>query len=77
MLQPEPVAPDWWYIAPRSGHISIHRKRSLKQLWSAVGLDCISLSQEWHLAFNRLPAALSLDALQRIISALPTGFIFL
>ena len=28
LLQPKAAGPDWWYIAPRNGHVSIHTSRS-------------------------------------------------
>lgn len=43
---------DWWYAAPRNGHISLHSRRSLQLLAHAQGLDCLNLSEQTHL-FSR------------------------
>ena len=43
---------DWWYAAPRNGHVSMHAADSLKRITSAVGLCCRSLSTEVHVAWN-------------------------
>lgn len=41
-LQPERVRPDWWYIAPRNGHVSIFSERSLTLLWKHIGFEVTS-----------------------------------
>lgn len=43
---------DWWYAAPRNGHISLHSRRSLALLARAQDLDCVSLTEQTHL-FSR------------------------
>jgi hypothetical protein len=41
---------DWWYIAPRNGHVSIHSTRSLALLFGGLGWGITSLSPGVHLA---------------------------
>ena len=40
---------NWWYAAPRNGHISLHSRRSLTELSKRFALDCYSLSEQTHL----------------------------
>lgn len=40
---------DWWYAAPRNGHISLHSRRSLQVLARRHGLDCLTLTEQTHL----------------------------
>jgi 2-polyprenyl-6-hydroxyphenyl methylase/3-demethylubiquinone-9 3-methyltransferase len=43
---------DWWYIAPRNGHISIHSYASLQRLAAAVGATCLSLDDSLHMFYR-------------------------
>jgi len=43
---------DWWYIAPRNGHISIHSYGSLQRLASAVNATCLSLDDNLHMFYR-------------------------
>ena len=45
---------NWWYIAPRNGHISIHTAQSLSILTKRVNADYafLSLNQGLHLVYN-------------------------
>jgi SAM-dependent methyltransferase len=47
---------DHWYIAPRNGHISIHSRASLQQLFASLGRDLHHFSDALHLAHPRRPA---------------------
>jgi hypothetical protein len=40
---------DWWYAAPRNGHISLHTRRSLALLATGQGLETASFSPDIHL----------------------------
>lgn len=39
---------DWWYVAPRNGHISLHSRRSLALLAAGQGLETASFSPDIH-----------------------------
>ncbi|OQX08253.1 MAG: hypothetical protein BWK80_48380 [Desulfobacteraceae bacterium IS3] len=59
LLQPENIAEiglNWWYAAPRNGHVSLYTKRSLEILAEKYKLIYISLNEGFHCAFNRAPA---------------------
>ena len=43
---------DWWYIAPRNGHISLHTPASLRHLASAAGAQCLSLDENLHVLYR-------------------------
>lgn len=48
--QLRPGAPlDWWYAAPRNGHISLHSRGSLARLAAGQGLELASFSADIHL----------------------------
>lgn len=46
---------NWWYVAPRNGHISIHSRDSLTTLLASQGLSLHSLNHYMHIAFRSLP----------------------
>jgi 2-polyprenyl-6-hydroxyphenyl methylase/3-demethylubiquinone-9 3-methyltransferase len=46
---------DWWYVAPRNGHVSIHSPQSLNRLWNGAGFRLTTLSQNTHVAWRRVP----------------------
>jgi 2-polyprenyl-6-hydroxyphenyl methylase/3-demethylubiquinone-9 3-methyltransferase len=46
---------NWWYIAPRNGHISIFSPQSLHRLMSACGLRCGLSPTSRHVAFREVP----------------------
>lgn len=49
LLQPEPPpGVEWWYLGPRSGHISLFSPRSLRPLFNDHGLRLRSLSDVVH-----------------------------
>jgi hypothetical protein len=43
---------DWWYIAPRNGHISMHTPASLQRLAAAAGVQCLSLNENLHMFYR-------------------------
>jgi len=51
MIQPKCVSAEWWYIAPRNGHVSIHSVRSLRTLAGRLGMHCLSLSEVLHVLY--------------------------
>ena len=46
---------NWWYAAPRNGHISLYSKMSLKILAKDSGLIFATRSQGQHLFFTKIP----------------------
>lgn len=40
---------NWWYAAPRNGHVSLYSRQSLKVLAGQFGLDCLSFTEQTHL----------------------------
>lgn len=47
---------NWWYAAPRNGHISLHSRKSLRTLASRFDLTYVSLSKGMHLMVRGYPA---------------------
>jgi 2-polyprenyl-6-hydroxyphenyl methylase/3-demethylubiquinone-9 3-methyltransferase len=47
---------NWWYVAPRNGHVSIFSKQALTAAWGMHGYKLVSLSDNAHVAFRTLPA---------------------
>ncbi len=41
---------DWWYLAPRNGHVSIHSTRSLDRLFGDLGWRLQHLNANLHIA---------------------------
>jgi len=62
LLQPSKFNPlgtdglNWWYIAPRNGHVSIYSETSLSLIFAQVGFQLTSLNRNLHLAYRKLPA---------------------
>jgi 2-polyprenyl-3-methyl-5-hydroxy-6-metoxy-1,4-benzoquinol methylase len=53
VLQPtdiEILRADWWYCAPRNGHVSLHTPRSLRTLTDRYGFHFRSINETLHLA---------------------------
>lgn len=48
---------DWWYAAPRNGHISLHTSRSLAILAGGAGLNFASASPGLHVYWRGRPPA--------------------
>lgn len=47
---------NWWYAAPRNGHISLFSRESLTILAQANGLNFASFSEGFHIFYTVLPA---------------------
>jgi 2-polyprenyl-6-hydroxyphenyl methylase/3-demethylubiquinone-9 3-methyltransferase len=59
LLQPEgfeQIGLNWWYAAPRNGHISLHSKGSLTRMFAALGMTVGSFSAGLHMAYVRVPS---------------------
>lgn len=55
-VQPKDIAAcglDWWYVAPRNGHVSIHSERSLRLLAAGQSLTLLSLNDVVHVCVAR------------------------
>lgn len=61
----------WCYVGPRNGHISIFTRKALSIAWSRHGYKNISLTDDLHLAFGKLPPFLA--PLQQQADAGATG----
>ena len=58
LVQPknfDEIGLNWWYVAPRSGHISLHSKTSLTRLWNDRGFTVMSNGDNFHIAFRTIP----------------------
>jgi len=49
---PGKLHPSWWYIAPRSGHITFYSKRSLVELFAEHGWSVVHSGDSVHFAFE-------------------------
>jgi hypothetical protein len=47
---------NWWYVAPRNGHIGIHTTKSLKALGERNNFNFVSLGPSFHVYFRSFPA---------------------
>jgi SAM-dependent methyltransferase len=45
----------WWYAAPRNGHVSLFSQKSIAELMTRNGLDGVSFSNGNHAAFVEVP----------------------
>lgn len=54
-----PRAFDFWYIAPRNGHVTIYTKQSLQQLFKEHGYNVMHFDDLTHMAYKTLPYWLS------------------
>lgn len=46
---------DWWYLAPRNGHVALYSKRALGSLLRSGGFRLLSVDAMAHLAYRRIP----------------------
>jgi hypothetical protein len=46
---------DWWYLAPRNGHVSLFSMSSLTILFGHYGFKLLNVSPGVHIAYRRLP----------------------
>jgi SAM-dependent methyltransferase len=47
---------NWWYVAPRNGHISLYSRRALALMWEALGFTFGSFNDNLHVAWRRVPS---------------------
>ena len=47
---------NWWYVAPRNGHVSIFSRKALALAFGRHGYKTVSLSDNLHFAFRTLPS---------------------
>ena len=50
---------NWWYAAPRNGHISLFSGEALRRAWSRHGYKVATLGNNTHFAFRTLPPFLA------------------
>ena len=61
LIQPkdiEQVGVEWWYIAPRNGHVTLHTRASLRTMWARQKLQFASFTDNLHFAGREPPAML-------------------
>ena len=58
---------DWWYVAPRNGHVSICSGETLKEAWGQLGYNVGSANQYVHIAWSR-DSGLLTDRVQRFFN---------
>jgi SAM-dependent methyltransferase len=62
LVQPpdiESLGLDWWYVAPRNGHVSLHSSQSLELLMRSRGLATRHFSDDVHFAYRSAEAPLA------------------
>lgn len=47
---------DWWYAAPRNGHLSLHSRESISQIARPLGFAFGSFNENLHVLFRTVPA---------------------
>jgi Methyltransferase domain len=50
---------NWWYVGPRSGHVSLFSRQALTTAWNRHGYKVASLNDSTHFAFRTLPPFLA------------------
>lgn len=72
----DPIRLNWWYAAPRNGHITLFSRRALATLGERFGLSLVSLNESQHVFFRgHTPAAIRRKAMigkakHRLVSAM-------
>lgn len=64
MLQPRQLDANWWYMAPRNGHVSLHSRSSLQAVARLVHMTFLSIDPGLHL-FYRSPPNLAMRSIVR------------
>lgn len=54
-LWPPDAGLDWWYLAPRNGHVSLHTRGSLHACADRLGMRHLALTEGEHLFLPRTP----------------------
>ncbi len=58
LVQPEQldqIGVNWWYVAPRNGHVSIFSRKSLQLLANSFGFNLGSFSNDLHVLARQMP----------------------
>jgi SAM-dependent methyltransferase len=58
LVQPakiDQIGVNWWYVAPRNGHVSIFSRKSLQVLANSFGFNLGSFSDDLHVLARQLP----------------------
>jgi len=58
LLQPADIDSqglNWWYAAPRNGHVSLYSKPSLAMLAQSLGFNLGSFTESYHVLFREIP----------------------
>jgi 2-polyprenyl-6-hydroxyphenyl methylase/3-demethylubiquinone-9 3-methyltransferase len=58
LLQPPEVADlgsNWWYLAPRNGHVSLYTRHALEAITRPLGLTLVTSGDDFHIAFRQIP----------------------
>ncbi len=64
LIQPETIldiGTDWWYLAPRNGHISLHTAKSLTILFASCGFHHTTVLPHVHWAWRQTPFYLQVE----------------
>ena len=64
MVQPDDILSErlnWWYVRPRTGHISIYTKQALTKLWNDHGFKLEHQSNGVHIAIKGNPKYLTIQ----------------
>jgi 2-polyprenyl-6-hydroxyphenyl methylase/3-demethylubiquinone-9 3-methyltransferase len=46
---------NWWYAAPRNGHVSLYSRASLQKVVQPLGFQLASFNDNFHALFRRVP----------------------
>ncbi len=52
---PDISALNWWYVAPRNGHVSIHSRQSITHLFATYGMQVDLIADNQVLAYRQKP----------------------
>ena len=58
LLQPEDIdrqGLNWWYAAPRNGHVSLYTRASLAKVVRPFGLKFRSFNESMHVLYREVP----------------------
>lgn len=59
LVQPSDITAmglDWWYAAPRNGHVSLHSRESIGVITAGSGYNFGSFNENLHVLFRSVPA---------------------
>ncbi|WP_284944658.1 class I SAM-dependent methyltransferase [Acidisoma cladoniae] len=71
----ETLKGDWWYMGPRNGHVSLFSVESLRILCAKHDLHYEYVNDHWHVAANSAAHGVNIDAIRRLVDAMPKGFV--